>query len=113
MTEELSRETEQVLKAIDNITDRFLGSEEKTEYLFEEGAGTELWEMLSMKTDYSNQQIEKAMNELLDKDLLEEKEVEETKNRLEGMPPKSSVWYTEKNTKYIFDENLRELILEE
>lgn len=113
MNQKLSRETKQVLKSIDDITDRFLDSEEKTEYLFGEGAGTELWEMLSMKTDYSDQQIEKAMNELLNKDLLEEKEVKETKNRLEGIPPKSSIWYTEKNTRYIFDENLRKLILEE
>ncbi len=107
---ELREGTVLVLEAIGELTGEILDDEEKETYLYEEGAGAEIWGLLTLKKDFSDNEVQKAMDDLLEKDLITEKEVEEVKNRLVGMPVESSVWYKEKNTKYIFSEELKEYI---
>lgn len=107
---EISEETVSVLEAVGELTENILDEDEIEEYLYREGAGAEIWELLTLKKGFSNQEVQKAMDELLEKDLINEREVEEIKNRLIGLPAESSVWYKEKNTKYVFSEELEEYI---
>lgn len=104
----LNDETKQILSIIGDKTEELLGKEEQESYLFENGAGSEIWVLVSQLSDFSDEQIEKAMNELLQKNLIEEKKVEETKNKLQGLTPESSVWYKEENTHYVFSRELKE-----
>ncbi|MFB6175489.1 MAG: hypothetical protein ABEJ87_05995 [Candidatus Nanohalobium sp.] len=107
---ELSDETVSVLESIGELTENILDEDEIEEYLYSEGAGAEIWELLTLKKGFSNEEVQRAMDELLEKNLLDEREVEEIKNRLVGLPAESSVWYKEKNTKYVFSEELEEYI---
>lgn len=104
--------TVSILEEIGNLADEVLDEEEKKSYLYDGGAGAEIWEFLTFKKDFTDEEVMKAMDELLDNDLMREKEVEEVENRLIGMPVKSSVWYREKNTKYVFSEDLQRYLEE-
>lgn len=107
---ELNENTVTALKAIGELTEDILDDGEKATYLYDKGAGAEIWEYLTLKKDFSNEEVQKVMDELLAKELMKEKKVDEVKNRLIGMPVESSVWYEERNTKYVFSEQLEEYI---
>lgn len=109
----LSEETRDILSFVGEKTGELLGEEERYVYLFEEGSGPEIWEMVSQSSKFSEEHIEDTIEELIQKNLVEKKEVEETKNRLEGLVPSSSVWYKEENTRYIFDKELKKFIKNE
>lgn len=106
----LTEKTEKILSIIDKKTEKLLESEEKTSYLFEEGPGPEIWDLVSQSSDFTDDEIRETIEELIQEGMIEKKEVEEVKNRLQGLTPSSSVWHKEKNIHYNFKRGLEKFI---